>query len=68
MKKKKNEEVPKEVIQDVMDQLFMTLMFYADTKNYMVIGDMPDTVINNDKGARARDILQVADSKFSQLK
>jgi|TARA_R100001530_G_scaffold126598_1_gene95469 hypothetical protein len=68
MKKKKNEEVPKEDIQEVMDQLFMTLMFYADTKNYMVIGDMSDTVINNDKGARARDILQVADSKFAQLK
>lgn len=68
MKNKKNKEVPKADIQEVMDQLFMTLMFYADTKNYMIIGDMPESVINNDKGARARDILQIADSKFSQLR
>ena len=67
MTNKDASDLSKDDIQNVIDQLFMALMFYADAKNYMIIGDMPESVINNDKGARARDILQVADRTFSQL-
>lgn len=60
-------KVQKPEVEKVMQEVFWTLMFYADAKNYIIQGDTDDTIINYDKGSRARQILSDADETFAKL-
>ena len=60
-------KVQKPEVEKVMQEVFWTLMFYADVKNYIIQGDTDDTIINYDKGSRARQILSDADETFAKL-